>query len=131
MNKKTMYIRFVTNEISKESNQKLGVFHAIRYLRDDGELSDYEFSIASNLMSWFADNLESPLDWLNKQRLKKSDICISWFKDDAKIWISKTRELASILEAKDILVERLITKVPGKIIYEDDIQIFALPYQEF
>ncbi len=126
-----MYIRFVTNEISEDSIQKLGIFHAIRYLREDGELSDYELSIANQLMGWFADNLESPLDWLNKQRLKKSDVYISWFKDSANMWISKARELARLLESKDILVEQLTTNMPGKIIYEDDVQIFALPYKQF
>ena len=126
-----MYIRFVTNEVSDESLQKLGVFHAIRYMRDDDELTQLEFEIADEIVNWFSEHLESPLDFLNKQRLRNSDICISWFKESAKEHISKARDFSAILENKDVTVETLTTSNPGKIIYEDDFQVFAKPYEIF
>lgn len=126
-----MYIRFTVHEISEESGQKLGIFHAIRYLYDDGELTDLEFDLADRLMAWFSKNLGSPLRYLNKQKSKKSVIYISWFKVSSKSHIEKARELASILENKDISVEVLKTNKPGKIVFEDEHQIFARPYKKF
>ncbi len=126
-----MYIRFFVNEIAEESGQKLGIFHAIRYLNDDGELSVIECELADQIMTWFSNNLESPLDNLNKQKSKKSEIYISWFKVSAKKHISKARELACILENKDISVEMFTTDKPGKIVYEDEFQIFSMPYKVF
>ena len=126
-----MYIRFVTNEVSDESSQKLGVFHAIRYMRDDDLLTTAELEKANQIVGWFASNLESPLDHLNKQKSKKSEIYISWFKSSAKEHISKARGLNEILEDNDITVEMLSTATPGKLVYEDQFQIFAKPFKVF
>ena len=126
-----MYIRFSVNEIAEESGQKLGILHAIRYLNDDGELSKIEFELADKIMTWFSSNLKSPLDNLNKKKSKKSEIYISWFKISAKKHISKARELVSILENKNISVEMLTTDKPGKIVYEDEFQVFSMPYKVF
>lgn len=126
-----MYIRFVINQRCEESNQKLGIMHAVRYLRDDDELTEVEFKLANRIMTWYGDNLESPLDYLNKQKSKKSDVFISWFKDSAKEHINKARELAAILENKDTIVEMITTDKPGKVVYEDQFQIFSRPYKVF
>jgi hypothetical protein len=37
-----MYLRFVVGDIDEDSKQELGVFHAIRNLREQGRLSEYE-----------------------------------------------------------------------------------------
>lgn len=126
-----MFIRFVTNEISEESSQKLGIFHAIRYMRDDNELTESEFEVANEIVNWFSVNLESPLDFLNNQKSKKSDVYISWFKASAKEHITKARGFSAILENKDVAVEILTTNKPGKIVYEDEFQIFAKPFINF
>ena len=39
------------------------------------------------------------------------------------------QELAEILERYDFVVERLTTRNPGYIIYEDDHQISAIPFK--
>lgn len=126
-----MYIRFVTNEFNEASNQRLGIFHAVRYLRDDGELSSLEFSVADKLFDWFSANLESPLDFLYRQKSRKSTIYISWFKSSAIDHIAKARELSAVLENKDICVEMLTTSTPGKTVYEDEFQIFSKPFDRF
>jgi len=126
-----MYIRFVIDELHPKSNQKLGIFHAIRYMADEDELSDEEFQEADRLMTWFADNMKSPFEHLNKQQSKKSDIFISWFKDSATEHIKKARELCEIVNTKNNSVEFLRTKQPGKIVYEDKHQIFSKPFEQF
>ncbi len=34
-----MYLRFVVAQLDEDSERALGVFHAVRYLRDEGKLS--------------------------------------------------------------------------------------------
>lgn len=126
-----MYIRFVVSEISEESGHRLGIFHAARYLKDGGEFTRQEFEVADGIMGWFACNLESPLDFLNRQRSAGSEYYISWFKPEAKEHIMKARVLADVLESKDIIVEQIKTKNPGKIVYEDEYQIYAKPFDMF
>ena len=126
-----MYIRFVVNEKSEESGQKLGILHAVRYMYDDQEFSVIEAESISRVIDWLAENLESPLDHMNKQKLKKSETYISWFKATANIHINEIRVLASILKEKGVAVEALTTDRPGKIVYEDEFQIFSKPYKVF
>jgi hypothetical protein len=37
-----MYLRFVIADVADNSERTLGVFHAVRYLRDAGKLYAYE-----------------------------------------------------------------------------------------
>lgn len=126
-----MYIRFVVDEFNEESNQRLGIFHAIRYMKDDNEFFDYELEQAEQTMEWFNNHLESPLHYLNKQKSKKSDVFISWFKMSAKEHISKVREFVFLLENKGVVVDQIRTDKPGKIVYSDEYQIFAKPFERY
>lgn len=126
-----MYIRFVVDEFNEESNQRLGIFHAVRYMKDDNEFYDYELEQAERTMGWFNKNLNSPLDYLNKQKSKKSDVFISWFKMSATEHITRVREFVFLLENKGVIVEQIKTDNPGKIVYSDEHQIFAKPFERF
>src|SRR5438045_1964025 len=55
-----MYIRFVVAHIDEDSERKLGVFHAVCYLREQGELYAYEEEQHDSLRRWFNKNLERP-----------------------------------------------------------------------
>ena len=127
----SVYIRFVVDEFNEESNQRLGIFHAVRYMEDDNEFFDYELEQAEQTMEWFNKHLESPLDYLNKQKSKKSDVFISWFKMSAKEHISKVREFVFLLESKGVVVDQIRTDKPGKIVYSDEFQIFAKPFERY
>lgn len=126
-----MYIRFVVDEFNEESNQRLGIFHAVKYMKDDNKFFDYELEQAEQTMEWFNKHLESPLDYLNKQKSKKSDIFISWFKMSAKEHITKVREFVFLLESKGVVVDQIRTDRPGKIVYSDEYQIFAKPFKRY
>jgi hypothetical protein len=54
---------------------------------------------------------------------------ISWFKETASEHISHMRQLALILESHDIAVSQLTTDNPGKVEYEDEHQIAAIPFR--
>jgi hypothetical protein len=56
-----MYLRFVVADIDENSERALGVFHAVRYLRDAGKLYAYEEDQHDMVRWWFNENLESQL----------------------------------------------------------------------
>ncbi|WP_253820085.1 hypothetical protein [Vibrio coralliilyticus] len=92
---------------------------------------DYEFEHITAVMGWLDENLESPLDYLNKQKSKKSEVYISWFLESASDHISKIREFVFLVESKGVTVEQLRTEAPGKIVYADKYQVFAKPFRRF
>ncbi len=55
---------------------------------------------------------------------------ISWFKHSATDHIDKMRQYAQILEAHDIYVNQMTTDRPGNIVYEDQFQIAAIPFND-
>ncbi len=118
-----MFIRFIVNEKHAKSNRRIGIFHAIRYLRDDGELTDDELREMDQVMEWFANHMEAP------ERFSRTK-AISWFKDSAKEHISSIRKIITVLRAHDIEVEMVRTDKPGYLVYEDDYQVFAEPFSE-
>lgn len=126
-----MYVRFVIDELDEDSNQRTGVFQAIRLMKKEDCFCSYELDYIEEVMNWFDENLESPFDYLNKHRLRKSGVSISWFKETAHEHIEKVREFVHILENNGVVVDMIVTNNPGKIIYSDEFQIFANPYRKF
>ena len=125
-----MYIRFVVDDIDDVSQERLGVFHAIKYLREDSKLTSYEEKLMDEVIQWFSDNLKKP-DRLSKATRKNpADKAISWFKDTAREHINKIREVITVLEEHGIKVETIKTERPGYIVYEDVFQVSAEPFKE-
>jgi hypothetical protein len=54
---------------------------------------------------------------------------VTWLKASATEHVSRLRELVSLLEHKDVAVQELRTDKPGYIVYEDDFQIAAEPFE--
>ncbi len=126
-----MYIRFVVDEIDEYSGQRKGIFQAVSDMKKKGVFYSYELDYISDTMKWFDDNLECPLDYLNKQKLRKSDVNISWFLESAFEHIAKVREFVFLVESKGVDVSQIRTSSPGKIVYSDDFQIFSKPFIRF
>jgi hypothetical protein len=117
------FVRLVTNEIHAHSGHALGVFHAVRYLRDDGELSRNEEAAADRVFDWLSDHLASPPPGL----LRKYPRAVSWFHLEARQHIARAESLARLLAKKGFRVRRLERVHPGRIVFTDEHQIFALP----
>ena len=125
-----MYIRFVIDDLDEDSQERLGIFHAVRYLLDDGKLTLSEEEKMNDVMDWFSENLEKP-NRLSKSRKKHSvNKAITWFKDTALNHINKMWEIVAVLKAYGCAVEVIKTERPGYIVYEDDFQIAGEPFKE-
>ncbi len=124
------YIRFVIDKKDQDSGRQMGLFMAMRELKDQNELYDYEEELVTELHHWFDLYLEAPPVQASESRYYSTPMAISWFKSSAVDHISKMREFGQILEAHDVYVTELITQRPGKILYQDKYQIAAIPYKD-
>jgi hypothetical protein len=80
-----MYLRYVVAEIHEDSERELGVFHAVRYLRDEDKLHAYEEEQLDSIVQWFNEHLEKPTRFTASKPpfYRKTNKAISWFKDNA------------------------------------------------
>jgi len=125
-----MYLRFVVADIHKNSGRELGVFHAVRDLREAGRLQHYEEEQHDLIRQWFDEHLEKPTRFTSSKPpfYRKQSKAISWFKDSAHRHLARMRDLAAILEHHGISVQMLKTDRVGYVVYEDEFQIVAEPF---
>ena len=123
-----MFIRFVSAEIDERSQVAAGLFCAAADLRWSDGLPDYEFDALTELKDWFREHLDSPFDHLRRERRYEPAIC--WFKPTAREHLSRAWELVAILERNDVFVWTIKARRVGYVHYEDNVQVFARPYDE-
>ena len=121
------FIRFVIERLDENSGKKMGLFAALNELQES-ELLPYEEEALNNLKKWFKKNLVAPHVLASESNYYNEPMAISWFKSTSKIHIEKMREYTQILESHGFYVTQLVTKLPGKILYEDEYQIAAIPF---
>jgi hypothetical protein len=123
-----MFVRFVIAERDSVSHERKGVFQAVWELRDAGQLAAYEEVWAKRVMEWFGRNMYNPSRLAWSTRPNAPERAISWFRASATAHIAQVRSLVSLLEHKDIAVEMLTTERPGYVVYEDEHQVVAMPF---
>jgi len=123
-----MFIRFFSGEIDPRSHVAAGLFCAASQLRWSDGLPDYEFDALTELKGWFNDHLASPFDHL--PRHARYDPAICWFKPTAYEHLERAWELVAILERNDVLIWTIKAPRTGYVHYEDEVQVFARPYDE-
>jgi hypothetical protein len=126
-----VYLRFVVADIHESTGRELGVFHALRELRETGALQQHEEEQHDLIREWFNNNLERPTRFTSSKppNYRKPDNAISWFKDSANQHLARMRELAQILEHHGISVRMLKTDRVGYVVYEDEYQVVAEPFR--
>jgi|SRR6185503_3797915 len=125
-----MYLRFTTQFINADGELETGIFMALRYLRDDYSVTkDEDIKRLKEISSWFDRNLEKPTRFSKGTSKLNADISLSWFKDSARVHIKKMQEFIEIAERYDMLVERITSKNPGYIVFEDEYQVSAVPFK--
>lgn len=103
---------------------------ALKYLRDDHSLTaDDDIKKLRELSGWFDRNLEKPARLSKGTSKLNANISLSWFKDSAKHHIRRMQEFIEIAERYDIVVERIFSKNPGYIVFEDEYQVSAVPFR--
>jgi hypothetical protein len=127
-----MYIRFTTPGAVTRASVRPGLFRAAYDLRDALWPSPLAYAIAIEL-NWFAAYLPVPRGRrafaVRARRVWHWDgVC--WFRPtaEARQAVTHAHLLAELLEAGDVPVERVTSRVPGTILYRDEMQVVAKPH---
>jgi hypothetical protein len=72
------YIRFVVADIHRNSGKKLGIFHAVLRLREEGRLYAHEEELHDSTRHWFNENLEKPTEAPAADFLLRRGVCASY-----------------------------------------------------
>ena len=124
-----MFIRFVSGEIGEDSHVSAGLFCAAFKLLDDIVLSDHEYAAVADLMDWFRMNLRGPFEYRLRSRWR-APRSICWFRCTAQEHLARARELATILEDRDVFIWTIRCHRTGYILYEDEVQVLAQPFAD-
>ena len=124
-----MYLRFVFEKIDGRTGKYAGLFTLAYYLRDENKLSTQEEELVQELISWFKSNLPIPEKFSRKKNsYHKNTHGLSWFKQDSHEAINKMWELKAVIENHGFDIAVLKTDKPGYIVYEDEFQVVAEPF---
>jgi hypothetical protein len=116
-----MFVRVTVNRLHEDSRQRLGILHAVRYLRDDKKLTRSELARANRVFDWLYSHLAAP----SKNILQSNPAAVSWFRIEAREHVKRVERLIPIVEAHGYLASRRTSATPGKSVYSDDVQVFA------
>lgn len=124
-----MFIRFTTRFMNEYGDIENGVFQAAAFVRRNPDIYDYDLEILEGIKDWFNNNLERPTKFSKSKRRNAEGVSLSWYKSSAKNHIQRMYDLKVVLEKYDIVVDVVKRENPGTIIYEDEIQVSALPFR--
>ncbi len=113
------YVGLAIQRMDCDSRRPQGVFTAAYALCDDDGLEAHYREQLTELLGWFVRHLRVPRD--------VPPAAIFWFRSDANGSIEKVWELVHVLRACDLHVTITQTDSPGRIEYEDEQQVAAIP----
>jgi hypothetical protein len=119
------YTKFVAL-LLEDDDHETGFITVAHHLRDEGILEEEMHNELAENLQWIEENLPKRPDFPQDQDDLSSPM--SWLKESSINHLQKMRNIQRILEENDILVEIFEVDTPGKIIYEDDWQVVALPF---
>lgn len=125
-----MYVRFVIHQNDPGSGRRQGLFQAMTDLDHGGVLEPREIELYDQVYDWFKGNLKMPRSFTRSTKPHAKKVALSWFKSSAKEHIAKMRILAHILDVHGIAVDVIQTGRPGYIVYDDEYQVAAEPFNE-
>jgi hypothetical protein len=124
-----MYLRFVLEQIDERTGKYAGLFTLAYHLRDENKLSNHEEEQVQELINWFKANLAIPDKFSkNKNSYHKNTHGLSWFKPRSTEAINKMWQLKAVIENHGFNIKVLTTDRPGYVVYEDEYQVVAEPF---
>lgn len=107
-----------------------GIFIAMDALLESNALYGYERDLEKELYSWFKKNLKVPDVQSSKSGCHVKPRSISWFKSSATQHTGNMRQYSQILESHGVRVKQVATDRLGNIVYQDEHQIAAIPFND-
>src|SRR5688572_24198436 len=123
-----MFIRFASLRIHRDSGRELGVFHTAYRLKRSGLLDDIEYEQLETLLEDFETNLEIPSCYRDPTlRFSRKYAAICWFKPQSRRFTGSMWALVDFLKRQGIAMRQWRTHLPGRVLYEDEHQVAAVP----
>jgi hypothetical protein len=122
------YVRFQSPHRNHRGNFT-GVFGLVNNLAREGRLSDEQESFRRRNNSWYDAAYTNPATI--DPHVYDDDInpgAAAWFKPSATHLLARVPGYLQILSAHGVDCRRLRSVDPGRIIYEDDVQIVVIPH---
>lgn len=119
------YIRFQTLHPAPHSSWPLGIFRAANVLRELAESEDSSVGWIEEVYDWFNTNLPVP------PHKEIDPRAVFWFRSDAIVPVAEAWKLTAAYREAGLWVRLYRTNRPGRIIYQDQFQIAAIPYWPF
>src|SRR5262245_1071514 len=123
-------IRFVTDDRHPPYGHRTGIFASAHKIRPEQKLDPADHCELCELLTWFKEYLSLPARFAASRRPHGDETGISWIRAIAHDHLKKLRRMAELIQAGGIGVRELRTTRPGYILYEDDHQVVALPFND-
>jgi hypothetical protein len=114
----------VTNQEDTDSRQGAGVFQVAYDLYESGNLDHDDVVTLKAALRWFEKHLPTP------DRARLDSRAIFWFKAQAVEAARRVWDLAEMVKRHGVAAEVVKTSRPGYIVYEDDLQVAAIPFRD-
>jgi len=125
VSRRSLYLRFVTDEIDPYSYRAQGVFQpAYALVRGDREVDAFVAEGLRTLLRWFEEHLPLP------PRHRIPDRAVFWFKAGGPAAMANVWELSRLIEEEGRRVRLIKTVKPGHVVFEDDYQVAAVPFRD-
>jgi hypothetical protein len=123
-------VRFVTSKRHPPYGHRSGVFQAAYALWREHRLSGPAHQLLRALLDWFDDHLAKPERLTRSRYPRAQSTAVCWVRASANEHVIRLRRLAALVQGAGIAVEELRTERPGYVVYEDEIQVAALPFAD-
>jgi len=125
----TTYLRFVLEETDQRTGKDKGLFTAAYSALRSMELYEYQEVEIKESLKWLEKHLPVPEKFSKKRNAShKNTHGISWFKPEATETLKQIRRIVAVLQEYGMKIQILKTTRPGYVVYEDDYQIVAEPF---
>lgn len=127
------YIRFVTPRIGRSSGFEEGLFHLVRDLLEQEDLSPDDRVTLEAVRKWFNEELEKPSRFSrssSKGHWRRNARGIAWFKDTAEDHLFFMRVMKRVAEEYGYIVHEIVESRIGYVVYEDEHQVVAEPFAD-
>lgn len=127
------YIRFVVAKTSSPSGHYEGLFRSAYALCRGTEILRHDYEYLDELLDWFEKHLKVPTRFnssTSKGFYRRDGSAHSWLKSDADEHVERMRRIAAILAEYGITCEQITANRVGYVVYEDEHQVVAEPFNE-
>ena len=105
------------------------MFHASKIVTKHPYAPKYLVDLIQEQWDWFNANLKHPKRFTRTKRRDALSIRLSWFRPTATAHIHRARGLAALVGEHTFAIATVTTKAPGVVVYEDTVQIVAIPFR--